>query len=191
MRGVAKDSSDWDPGDNVGAWIVDRYVRRGSTGSVLECHRARDPSDKAVIKICDVADKGLRSRFGREGNLLLKLSHPGIQPVRSAHFDDDPPYLVLEATPGEELGALLARHGALTPRQALTVVARLTETLAYLHEQGRFHRDLKPASLLVDGDRVLVTDFGVAREVGKGRLTQPGMFVGTVDYAPPEWSQAE
>jgi serine/threonine protein kinase len=138
-----------------------------------------------------VPDKGLRARFGREGNLLLKLSHPGIQPVRSAHFDDDPPYLVLEAVPGEDLGALLARHGALSTRQALSVVARLCETLAYLHEHGRFHRDLKPTSLVVDGDKVLVTDFGVAREVGKGRLTQPGMFVGTIEYAPPEWSQPD
>ncbi len=182
---------EWKQGAVVGAWVVDRYLRRGWTGSVLEVHRARDPSDLAVVKICDVPDAEMRQRFGREGSLLLKLSHPGIVPVRSAHFDHDPPYLVLEAVSGEDLGRLIERVGKLSVGQALTVAERVCDVLVHLHAHGRFHRDLKPSSVLLDAKKVLVTDFGIARESSRKGLTEPGTNLGSVEYAPPEWAKGK
>lgn len=187
----ASSSMQWNPGDVVGSWVVDRYLRSGWTGSLLECHLARNPKDQAVIKICDVPDGGMRMRFGREGTLLLKLSHPGIVPIRSAHFDDDPPYLVLEAVNGEDLGGLIERQGALLEEQALSVALRVVEVLVYLHGNGRFHRDLKPSSILVDGRKVQLTDFGIARESARKGLTEPGTSIGSVEYAPPEWAKGK
>ncbi|MCA9492851.1 MAG: serine/threonine protein kinase [Myxococcales bacterium] len=187
----ASSSMQWNPGDVIGSWVVDRYLRSGWTGSLLECHLARNPKDQAVIKICDVPDGGMRMRFGREGTLLLKLSHPGIVPIRSAHFDDDPPYLVLEAVSGEDLHGLIERQGALLEEQALSVALRVVEVLVYLHGNGRFHRDLKPSSVLVDGRKVQLTDFGIARESSRKGLTEPGTSIGSVEYAPPEWAKGK
>jgi tetratricopeptide (TPR) repeat protein len=126
------------------------------------------------------------ARFQVELRALGLLRHPGIVRVHDAGTDAGRPYLVMELLEGESLDARLRRKGALSPRRAAWVGAKLARALAHAHEHNVVHRDLKPANVFLtrDGEPVLV-DFGLARVRG-GALTATGDLLGTPLYMAPE-----
>jgi serine/threonine protein kinase len=98
----------------------------------------------------------------------------------------------MELVEGEELGDLVERLGALPVRGALLVATALAEVLAHLHARAIYHRDVKPANVIVLPDHgVKLVDFGIAREEGKQRLTMSDHRIGTAAYSPPEWVKPE
>ena len=101
-----------------------------------------------------------------EGTRLSKLYHPGIVAVRGTGTVDDAPYIVMELIEGKTLQQILQEVGQLPQKQVLQIVASLADALDYAHRQGLVHRDLKPAHILVTGNRVTLTDFGIARASG-------------------------
>ncbi|MFD0573814.1 serine/threonine-protein kinase [Kitasatospora gansuensis] len=85
---------------------------------------------------------------------------------------------------------ILAEDGAMPPSRALTLVARTLDALQAAHQQGIVHRDLKPSNLMLrSGDRVTVTDFGIARSTASTKITASHSVLGTALYMAPE--QAE
>jgi serine/threonine protein kinase len=96
-------------------------------------------------------------------------------------------YFSMGYVEGQSLSAKIAA-GPLAPREAAELVKKVSEAVAYAHEQGVIHRDLKPANVLLDkGGQPRVTDFGLAKRVEAGTdLTNTGQVLGTPSYMPPE-----
>ena len=96
---------------------------------------------------------------------------------------------------GESLRTRLARHGELPIHDAVKILVEVTDALAYAHERGVVHRDIKPDNVLLSGRHALVTDFGVAKALseatGRQQLTTAGVALGTPAYMAPEQAAAE
>jgi WD40 repeat protein len=128
------------------------------------------------------------ARFRREANLAARLVHPGIVAIHTVGKDGDAHYFAMERIPGQRLARVDQRTGARrTVLECVEIAAAVADALAYAHSQGVLHRDVKPSNILVrdDGQPVL-TDFGLAREIGALRITKSGAYAGTPAYSAPE-----
>ncbi|MGQ0646756.1 MAG: serine/threonine-protein kinase [Gemmatimonadaceae bacterium] len=176
---------------------LDREVGRGGMGIV---YRARDRRLKRSVAIKllppELAFRGeIRSRFLREAETAAQLSHPNIVPIYSVDEREGLVYFVMAFVDGENLAVRLHRTGAMSSDEARKVLIDVSRALAYAHERGVVHRDIKPDNILIASDgRVMVTDFGIARAITEGadaRLTATGMAIGTPAYMSPEQSMGE
>lgn len=184
--------------------LADRYelVSRLGTGGMAEVYLARDTllGREVAIKVfrATVTDEQFDARQRAEISLLARLNHPGLVTVFDAGSGVFPgglhrAYLVLELAGGPSLGDRLAQ-GTLPPAQTAIVGAQVAESLAYIHEAGVVHRDVKPANILLPGVErtgatepwTKLTDFGIARLVEDAHLTSTGLLLGTPGYLSPE-----
>jgi serine/threonine protein kinase len=164
-------------------------------------YKARDRRLKRLVAIKvlppELAFRAeIRTRFLREAETAAQLSHPNIVPIYSVDERDGIVYFVMALVEGENLAVRLHTNGALSPGEARRILLEVAHALAYAHERGVVHRDIKPDNILLQsGDgRVLVTDFGIARAVTEGadaRLTATGMAIGTPAYMSPEQSTGD
>lgn len=124
-------------------------------------------------------------RFQREARDLAGLSHPNVVRLLEAGEGQERDYIVMEYVGG---GSLKDLAGKATLRETLEIFEQVCHGLAYIHERGLVHRDLKPDNvLLTPGRQPKITDFGIARRVEqRTKLTQAGSILGTCDYLPPE-----
>ena len=146
----------------------------------------RDVAVKVLRKTGAAGDEDLRRLFEREARATAQLVHPNIVTLLHVGEHDKHPYLVLELLSGETLAARLARRGSLPVREALSVLDSVLAALAFAHERGMLHRDLKPNNVFITGDeRVKVLDFGVALSLDAeaGPVTRAA---GTPGYMAPE-----
>jgi hypothetical protein len=131
----------------------------------------------------------LRLQFKQEANVLARMKHPHLVRVTDFFEEEGNAYLVMDFVEGESLGARIAREGALPEGQALTWAGQLLGALAYCHEQGVIHRDVKPQNVIVtpNGEAVLV-DFGLVKlwDSRDPRTKTAIRAMGTPEYAPPE-----
>jgi serine/threonine-protein kinase len=178
---------------------LDREIGRGGMGIV---YKAKDKRLKRPVAVKllppELAFRGeIRSRFLKEAETAAQLSHPNIVPIYSVDERDGLVYFVMAFVDGENLGARLHTQGRLDATETRRILKEVAEALAYAHERGVVHRDIKPDNILLcsdDDGRVMVTDFGIARAVTEGadsRLTATGMAIGTPAYMSPEQSMGE
>jgi serine/threonine protein kinase len=136
------------------------------------------------------------ARFKREARAMAGCPHPSIVSVYNVgETRNGIPFFVMEHVEGESLADRLRRKGRLPLQEAARIAGALADALAYAHERGLVHRDLKPEDVLIDrrSGRILLTDFGLAKSVTKTSrtmtLTGTGEILGTPAYLSPE--QAE
>lgn len=123
-------------------------------------------------------------RLEREAAVLGKLRHDNIVPL----LGHDGSSLIYEYCPGVTLEEAL-EHGPLRPRRAVKIVADVLRALQYAHDNGVIHLDVKPANILIKGERALLTDFGFAKDLGLTAITSQDMMMGTPSYMAPEQFQ--
>lgn len=175
------------------AYIVERELGGGGMSRVFV---ARDMilQREVVVKVLPpelLAGLSV-DRFRREILLAAGLQHPHVVPVISSGEMDGLPWFTMPFIDGESLRAVVTR-GPLPVPAVIDIVREVAKALAYAHEHGIVHRDIKPDNVLLTGGTALVTDFGIAKALAASKidhagatLTQVGMSIGTPAYMAPE-----
>jgi len=173
-----------------------REIGRGGMGAVLEA-RDRTLERSVALKVLlrgDLAGPEARERFQFEARAAARLRHPNIVGLYEVGEEAGNDYLVMELVEGESLAKRLEREGGrLDPREAARIAADVADALYYAHSRAILHRDVKPGNIMLDGERVLLSDFGLAKDVdGEWEsVTHTGQAVGTPHYMPPEQLKGE
>jgi predicted Ser/Thr protein kinase len=171
-------------------YALERELGRGGMGVVF---LARELSlDRMVaIKVLPprlAESPEVRERFLREARTAAQLSHPNIVPIFRADWMDGLAFFAMGYVEGETLADRLVARGALPPADAVRILREVAWALAYAHARGVIHRDVKPENVMLERGtgRVIVTDFGIARDTRSSALTADGMVLGSVHYMSPE-----
>ena len=158
---------------------------------------------KLVIKVLapKMSAAVSHERFRREILLAARLQHPSIVPLIAAGDADGLPYFTMPFVDGESLRARLVRTGPLPAAEVARIMRDVASALAYAHERGVVHRDIKPDNILLTKHHALVADFGVAKAIaastttpeasGLAGITSMGVALGTPAYMAPEQALAD
>jgi len=139
-----------------------------------------------AVKVVRTGDPEMARRLTVEAVALERFDHPGLVSLLDAGMHDGQPYLVMELVDGPTLAGMLA-GGPIEPETVAAFGATLAGALAYVHERGVVHRDVKPANILITGDgQAKLADFGIARLVDASSMTATGTTLGTASYMAPE-----
>ena len=176
---------------------LDCEIGRGGMGVV---YRARDRRLKRTVAIKvlppELAFRSeIKTRFLREAETAAQLNHPNIVDIYAVDEAEGIVYFVMAYITGDNLAKRLHEHGTLGVEETRRTLRDVADALAYAHERGVIHRDIKPDNILIDAQsgRPMVTDFGIARAVSEGdsRLTATGIAIGTPTYMSPEQAAGE
>ncbi len=182
-----------------GRYLVKRLIGEGGMGVVYEAEHV-DIGRRVAVKVLHAAftrHAEVVSRFRSEARAATRIGHPHIIDVfDSGTTVDGAVYFVMEFLDGKDLGELVRQEKTLPVRRSIAIAREICQALAAAHKAGIIHRDMKPENVfLVDRDGqkdfVKVLDFGIAKTVEGitdrvGRLTTPGMAMGTPEYMAPE-----
>ena len=176
--------------EKFGRFKVIDELGRGAMGVV---YRAQDDMLQRTVAIKTVALTGSsrerdthEARFLQEARAAGGLSHPSIITIYDVGREGDTAFIAMELVQGKDLRELIAGV-SLTPARAVAIAAAAAEGLAYAHERGIVHRDVKPGNIMVLADgRVKIMDFGIARLTEPAVKTQTGVLLGSPQYMAPE-----
>lgn len=177
--------------------VGDRYrlTRRLAVGGMGEVWVAIDELLDRRVAVKILREEFLETplflaRFRAEAKHTASLTHPGVAQIfdyGEEHINGRcTAYLVMELVDGPALSDLLAARGPLPIPTTIDWLAQAAEALGAAHRIGVVHRDVKPGNVLVDGDTIKITDFGIARAMNSVPLTDAGQIVGTARYMSPE-----
>lgn len=176
----------------LGHYTVLDEIGRGGMGQVFLAEHAlmgRSVAIKVLPRSRSTPE--YEAAFRREIRMLASLDHDNLVRALDAGYDAKVYYLVTEFVPGLDLRRQVRRYGPLEATVAGAVVTQAARGLAYAHEHGVVHRDVKPGNLLVTQDgRVKVLDLGLAGSAMDPETQQAGRVVGTMDYMAPEQIRA-
>jgi hypothetical protein len=143
---------------------------------------------KVVLKYCRDNNEEQLKRFRREVRLLGSFKgNSKIVQIIDEGLDHDPPYFVMRHYPDGDLSKVQARLQASQEAQEQCFL-QMIDCLQELHSRNEFHRDIKPQNFLIDGDQIVVSDFGLTTEVGSDTaFTRSSIYWGTHGYIPPEF----
>jgi len=176
-----------------GAYRLEREIGGGGMSRVF---LADEPGlgRKVCIKMLapELAAGISVERFEREIKLAASLQQANIVPLLAAGVAAGFPYYTMPHVDGRSLRERLEREGPLPIGDAVSILRDVARALAYAHERGVVHRDIKPGNVLLSGGTAVVTDFGIAKAIGAARgpssdaITQTGIGIGTPAYMAPE-----
>ena len=190
-------------GETFAGFRIVRLLGSGGMGEVYLAEHPRLPRRDALkVLPADVsADPEYRARFNREADLASTLWHPHIVSVHDRGEFNGQLWISMDYVDGLDAARLLASRfpAGMPTDQVVRIVTAVASALDYAHKQGLLHRDVKPANIMLthlddddDGQRILLADFGIARNVDDiSGLTTTNMTVGTVAYSAPEQLMGE
>jgi tRNA A-37 threonylcarbamoyl transferase component Bud32 len=173
----------------AGRYALVRLIARGGMADVWE---AKDTllERQVAVKILHphlAADAAFVARFRTEAIAAARLHHRSIVAIFDTCSDNGIEAIVMELARGHTLREEIDRHGALDPVVVVNVGVDVADALQSAHAAGLIHRDVKPANILLcDDQRVMVTDFGIAKVRDNSDRTQTGTMLGSVKYVSPE-----
>src|SRR6266571_4696931 len=181
--------------------IAQRYqiIKRLGAGAFGTVYKAKDKILGRMVAIKTIRLEGLAAsggagleelmdRFKREAMVSAQLKHPNIVTIYDIGDSEGMSYIAMEFIDGVGLDRVIAGAGRLSVERAASLAAQVADALDFAHKHNVVHRDIKPANIMVEaGDRVKVTDFGIAKVTDSGEhLTMTGSLLGTPSYMSPE-----
>jgi eukaryotic-like serine/threonine-protein kinase len=178
-------------GKTVGDYEIIALLGHGGMGKVFKVRNVISDRVDAMKSLLSYGDgeSEAAERFLREIKVLAKLEHPNITSFRTAFRLDDELLMIMEYVEGSALSRRL--HQKLELWRAVDYACQVLSALSHAHHSGVLHRDVKPSNILIGaGDRVKLTDFGIASLTADPGLTITGGTVGTLYYMAPEQMKA-
>ena len=179
----------------IGNYEVVGILGRGGMGVV---YKALDTALNRYVAIKMLlphlaASGPARKRFEREGQAAAAVVDDHVLPIYAVSKWQGIPYLVMHYSSGATLQRRLDVDGPLALKEVLRIGIQASRGLAAAHAQGLVHRDVKPSNILLDGgvERVMLTDFGLARAADDASITRTGTIAGTPQYMSPEQVRGE
>ncbi len=176
-----------------GRYLLSRPLGAGASATVYlaEDRSLRREVAVKVLRTGLAHDDAFLRRFRAEAVAVAGLNHPHVLRVFDWGEEGEDAWLVTEYLAGGSVRDLLDLKGRLPLEHVVSIGTQAADGLAYAHERGFVHRDVKPSNLLFDdAGRVRITDFGVARALAEAAWTEPtGGLIGTVRYTSPEQAQ--
>jgi len=178
------------PISQLGRYRILDELGRGAMGIV---YRAEDPildrplAIKTIFIPVDEEDrKEYEARFNQEARAAGRLAHPGIVTIYDVGREGEMVYMAMEMLEGIDLATRAQEH-RFSVAETLQIAAQVADALAFAHDRGVVHRDIKPPNIMIiDKDRVKLMDFGIARIRQSDLKTQTGIMLGTPRYMSPE-----
>ena len=173
----------------AGRYEIQAIIGRGGMGTV---YRARDRHLEEIVALKLILPQlvpmgGILERFKHEIRLARQLSHPNIIKVYDLGQHDDVTYLSMEHLEGADLRQLIQEQGPLPVERAVEIGKQICAGLAFAHESGVIHRDIKPHNIfLTKRGRVKLVDFGLAKAIDVSQVSLTGQAIGTPAYMSPE-----
>jgi len=131
--------------------------------------------------------KGATERFRREAKTAAALDHPNIIPIYRVSASGRLFWYAMKFLEGRTLLDILDERGCLSAAEAIAILEKVADALDYAHQRSVVHRDIKPGNVMLDASgRIIVTDFGIAKELSGSGLTGSGAIIGTPYYMSPE-----
>ena len=178
-------------GDQFDRYQIQAYMAQGGMSDIYRAHDLVNHRE-VVIKIPDqsmLGDPAQYERFQRELEVMKTLDHPTISKGLESGKYNRIPYLVTEFVNGQSLRALVQSSAPLPAGQAVALIRKIADGMAYCHKNDVVHRDLKPENILITSDgQPVIMDFGLALTKGAHRVTYSNLSatMGTPDYMAPE-----
>ena len=183
-------------GYRLGKYLLLGELGRGGMAKVF-LGRHETLLNLVAIKVLSrqrLAKPSMIHRFLREARAAAQLNHPNIVRVYDVDADEDRNYLVMEYVRGRSVQDMVDDDGPLALDKAVRFTREAALGLAAAHKHGLIHRDVKPANLLVEDDRLVkLSDFGLARAGNEEEDDAPSLtmqheekVLGTADYIAPE-----
>lgn len=177
-------------GQTLGQYRVVEFIGAGGMASVYKAYQASLDRYVAikVLPAQHALTSGFKDRFILEAKAVAQLSHPNILPIYDFGLEGDLSYFVMKYVPDHTLSELLGKPMELA--RVSHFIDQVAGALDHAHAKGIVHRDVKPANMLLEGDWLLLTDFGLAKITEASTvITSTGHIFGTPAYVSPE--QAE
>lgn len=179
----------------LGTIEIREFIGQGAHGIVLKGFQ-QELNRLVAVKVMAphlASVVAARKRFAREARATAAIVHPNVMPILHVDSSGQLPFLVMPYVDCESLQDRLDREGSLPLLDVLRIVVQVARGLAAAHAQGLVHRDVKPANILLERgvERVMLTDFGLARAVDDATLTRSGLIAGTPHYMSPEQARGE
>ncbi|KNB49463.1 serine/threonine-protein kinase [Streptomyces caatingaensis] len=175
-----------------GRYRLDSRLGHGGMGTVWKAHDEVVDREVAVKEprvpehLPESVRHNVHQRMRQEARAAARVAHPSVVAVHDVVFEDGRPWIVMELVRGRSLADVLD-GGTLDVREAARIGLAVLGALTAAHAAGVLHRDVKPDNILLGTeDRVVLTDFGIARIEGEQGLTETGGFVGSPEYVAPE-----
>ena len=173
----------------AGRYQILRLLGEGGMGAV---YQARDQELDRLIALKVIrpelaGNPAILQRFKQELILARHVTHKNVVRIFDLGESDGIKFITMEYVDGEDLRASLRSRGKFAPQDAVHIIEQICRALDAAHAEGVIHRDLKPQNVMRDAQgRIVVMDFGLARSLEAGGMTQTGMLVGTMEYMSPE-----
>jgi eukaryotic-like serine/threonine-protein kinase len=177
----------------AGRYRLSAVIGRGGMGVVWQARDellSRDVAVKEMIWPPSLTDQEQRAacrRATREAQVAARLNHRNVVHVFDIVEEDGCPWIVMELLPYRSLLDVIEDEGPLAPAEAAKVGLEILAALRAAHSEGIVHRDVKPANVLIGpGNRVVLTDFGIAWAADSPAATTTGVLLGSPSYIAPE-----
>ena len=177
----------------AGRYRLSAVIGRGGMGVVWQARDellSRDVAVKEMIwppSLTDPEQRAACRRATREAQVAARLNHRNVVRIFDIVEEDGCPWIVMELLPYRSLLDVIQDEGPLAPAEAAKVGLQVLAALRAAHSEGIVHRDVKPANILIGpGNRVVLTDFGIAWAADSPAVTTTGVLLGSPSYIAPE-----